>query len=154
MKNLPLIIPVTVLTSSALLLGNIKPSQSQPKCTPLAVIGGTGTSVSKSVSGGVITGNNYNTDFAVPSGSNFKSFIATIRSDSTRRADMPVEMFLKYSDGTDGRVFQGNVPLEPNQAKQISGTPRVGQQPFQVNLKVGSVGTTGFSYTLYVVGCK
>jgi len=154
MKNLPLIISVTALTSLTVLVANIQPSESKPKCTPLSVVGGTGTSVNKKISGGILTGDDYNTDFAVPTDSSYKTFVATIQSESTEKANLPVEMFLKYSDDTAGKVFDGNVALEPNQAKEISGAPRVDQQPYQVNVKIGSIGTTGFGYTLSVVGCK
>jgi hypothetical protein len=154
MKNLGLIIPVTVLSSITILIGNVKPSQAKPECTPLAVVGGTGTSVTKKISGGVIMGDDYNTDFAVPDDSAYTTFVATIKSDSTEKADLPVEMFLKYSDDTSGKVFEGNVALEPSESKEISGQPRVDQQPYQVNVKIGSIGTSGFGYTLSVVGCK
>jgi len=155
MTNSPLIIPITVLTSLTLLVGNIKPSQAQTgQCTALPVVGGTGTSVTKKVSGALGIANNHNTDFAVPTGRYFKRFVATIRSGSSESVNLPVKMFLKYSDGTVGQVFNGDLALQPKQAKQLTGSPRVDAQPFQVNVRIGDLVTSGYSYTLSVSGCK
>jgi hypothetical protein len=152
-KNL-LIIPSVVLGAISLLLVKASPNQAE-NCIPLSVVGGTGTSVTKQVSTpGLVTDNNWNTDFAVPTNQSFSQFIATVKSESSDKGDFQVEMFLKYNNDTADKVFKGTVALPPGESKNLVGNPRKGESPYQVNLKVGSTGTIGFTYTLSVLGCR
>ncbi len=132
-------------------------------CTPLAVVKGEGTSVTKKVSAPNV-GNvpripagyrgNWDTDFIVPNNANFTEYIATIQSLSNDVGTFQVKMYLKYADDTADRVFDGGIQLDPNQQQQISGAPRPNNQPYQVNVNVGGIKALGYSYTLSVAGCQ
>lgn len=147
-------IPGTIVSSLALLLLTSNTNQAQ-NCVPLNVVGGTGTEVTKSVSSPAIIGNNnWNTDFAVPARTNFRQYIAVVKSESTDTANYDTKMFLKYANNTADPVFEGNLNLPSGETKQITGSPRRGEQPYQVNLNIGGIGAMGYTYTLSVLGCR
>jgi hypothetical protein len=125
-------------------------------CTPLSIVQGEGTEVKKTVSTPnlLVFGNNWNTDFTVPSYPFFQRYIATIQSNSSKVAKFEVEMFLKYSDGSVDRAFEGNIEIISGQAREIKASPRFDQQPYQINLNIGGLGSLGFTYTLSVQGCS
>jgi hypothetical protein len=77
------------------------------KLVLLSLLGGQGSEVTKTVSpptipgpfGIKVTRNNWNTDWAVPGGRKFKSFVTTIVSEDGGSFD--IRMFLKYSSRPD-----------------------------------------------------
>lgn len=156
-----MIAPRAALGTLFLLLSVSLPVSAET-CTPLNVVGGEGTEVTKRVSApslpigpfGLGFRNNWNTDFAVPNNASFKKYIVTIKSESTAAANFPVSMFLKYSDDTADETYKGNVELSPGQSRELSASPRIGEQPYQVNLNIGSLGSKGFTYTLSVRACR
>lgn len=132
-------------------------------CTPLAVVKGEGTSVTKKVSApnvGTIPRipagyrGNWDTDFIVPNNATFTEYIATIQSLSSDVGTFQIKMYLKYADDTADRIFDGGIQLDPNQQQQISGMPRSNTQPYQVNVNIGGIKALGYSYTLSVKGCQ
>jgi hypothetical protein len=125
-------------------------------CTPLDVIGAQGTEVTKTVSapGIILTRDNWNTDFVVPNNNGFWRYVAILTSESDKKANFTVEMFLKYGNGTSDKTFEGNVGLEPGESREIVSSPRIEQQPYQVNLSVGGIGSVGKAYRLSVQGCN
>ncbi|MGF1494412.1 MAG: hypothetical protein ACFBSC_18610 [Microcoleaceae cyanobacterium] len=142
-------------------LGIDRPVPAQT-CTPLQVVRGEGTSVTKRISppnAGTIPGlpvgyrGNWDTDFLIPGGSNFNSYIAVVRSESTEAASFRVKMYLKYPDDTADKVYNNEVELQPGQSQDISATPRTEVEPYQVNLNIGGYDSIGYSYTASVEGC-
>jgi hypothetical protein len=125
-------------------------------CVPLNVVGAQGTEVTKTVSapGTILTKNNWNTDFVVPDNSGFWRYVTIITSESKEKSNFTVEMFLKYGNGTSDKTFEGNVRLEPEESREIIASPRIEQQPYQVNLSVGGIGSVGKKYRLSVQGCN
>ena len=132
-------------------------------CTPLTVVKGEGTSVTKKVSAPNDGTNpripvgyrgNWDTDFIVPNNATFTEYIATIQSLSNDTGTFQIRMYLKYADDTADQAFEGNIQLDPNQSQQISGTPRPDSQPYQINVNVGGIKALGYSYTLSVEGCQ
>jgi hypothetical protein len=125
-------------------------------CVPLDVVGGEGREVTKTVStpGMVLVKDNWNTDFIVANGYPSGQYVATLTSKSSGNAKYNVKMYLKYSDGSLDKAFEGDIELSPGQSRNIFGNPRVGQQPYQVNLRVGGVNALGYSYTLAVTSCE
>lgn len=130
-------------------------------CTPIPLVGGQGSEVTKTVSqptipgpfGVKITRNNWNTDWAVPGGQNFRRFIVTITSNDGGPFD--VKMFLKYSDQTADEFYNNSaIQIPPNKPLKIEGTPRPDNQPYQVNLFVDGIPAMGKTYTASVVGCR
>ncbi len=128
-------------------------------------MGGEGSTVTKKVSppsvpagplglvGVDITHNDWNTDWAVPGDVKFSRFIVAITSDDGGPFD--IKMYLKYSDqtvsefyNTKGVEFQSGKPLK------IEAEPRPENEPYQINLFVNGLKSTGKTYTASVVGCR
>ncbi|MBD2099474.1 hypothetical protein H6F94_00990 [Leptolyngbya sp. FACHB-261] len=131
------------------------PAQAQA-CTALAVVGGRGTQVRKTVSpaGTLVTGNNWNTDFAVPNGNRFRRYTVTILPENDGQYN--IQMYLKYSNDTSDQFYnQNNVRLTRGRRFYVSGQPRDNSnQPYQVNVYVGGTVALGNTYTASVVGCR
>lgn len=118
------------------------------QCTPLKVVDGTGTSVRKKVQR-----RNSNTDFAVPNNARFSRYVATLKALAGNGKTFKVKMNLKYPNGTFDEAFSGSVLLASDQSDQFTGSPRVGSQPYQVNMVVGGLDALTTGYSLSVVGC-
>ncbi|MCS6960183.1 MAG: hypothetical protein RMK91_09040 [Pseudanabaenaceae cyanobacterium SKYGB_i_bin29] len=131
------------------------------RCQLLPVIGGQGTKQIKEVSPPSLPyipflplaiRNNWNTDFAVPGGKQFRSFTATIIPD--RDVTYGIEFYLKYSDETADKFFHKTVELAANKPFTITATPRLKDMPFQVNVLVGGMERAiGSKYSLSVAAC-
>jgi hypothetical protein len=124
-------------------------------CTALNVIGGTGTEVKKTVSplSTLVSNNNWNTDFAIPSGSTFNRYVATILPENNANYD--VKLILKYSDNsTSGAYRKDNVEVKVGRPLKLVGAPRSQSDPFQVNVFVGGISAIGNTYTVSVAGCS
>lgn len=151
----------TLLGFLTLLLGWQIPVLAET-CTPIPVVGGEGSTVTKTVSeptiptlfGVDITRNNWNTDWAVPSQNNtFRRYLVEVSSNDGGPFD--IKMYLKYSDQTadlffnkDGLNISGGKPLK------IEASPRPEAQPYQVNLFIGGIESLGKTYTATVMGCR
>ncbi|PZO38447.1 MAG: hypothetical protein DCF19_16105 [Pseudanabaena frigida] len=123
-------------------------------CTALNVIGATGTSVKKTVSpfSTLVTNNNWNTDFAVPSDRSFNRYVATIIPENN--ANFDVELNLKYSDNSSSRAYKkDNVAVKVGKPLRLVGSPQPQLDPFQVNVFIGGLNAIGNTYTLSVLGC-
>jgi hypothetical protein len=154
-KRVPQTVFLTFFGLVGLFLVNNQNSNAQT-CTPLRVVGGKGIEVTKRVStpGALIIKDNWNTDFSVPSNNQFRRYVAILKSKSDKEANFGVLMFLKYNNGTTDRTFDENIELLPGKTQEISASPRLNEQPYQVNINVGGIESVGFSYTLSVVACK
>lgn len=131
------------------------PAIAQPDCQLLSVLGSGDTAVRKSVSppATFFSKNNWNTDFLVPQGEFFSSFIAEIKPENS--GEYTVKMFLKYGNDTADKVYDRKaVPLENGEPLLITGNVRSGEQPYQINLLVGGIQASGDPYTATVQGCR
>lgn len=139
----------------AILLSMSAPSVSaQGRCTPLKVVGGSGVEVRKKISQpisvpGVNT--NYNTDFIVPDGADYSSYVATITAENA--AHYSISMYLKYNNNTSREVYNSkDVYLALNKPFRIKGTVASGsKEPYQVNLLIR--GDLNNTYRASVSGC-
>lgn len=148
---------LTVLLASVGMVWGIGTPILAQTCTPLTVVGGSGTSAVKEVSppsAGPFAKTNWNTDFVVPEGAYFSSFEASLTaSEPSYKPD--IKMFLKYPDNTADNVYAIKaLPLMPDRTHSFFGYPRANQSPYQVNVFVGGLSGTGLPYTLTVSGCK
>lgn len=131
----------------------------QTQCVPLQVVGSDQTEVTKtvtSVAANLLPGarTNWDTDWAVPGGQPFSQFRATIVSEAGG-AGLDIDMYLKYSDQTAERVYQAQgTALAANTPLVITGAPQAGDEPYQINLRIGGVEADGITYTAGVVGCR
>lgn len=127
------------------------PSSAQT-CAPLPVVGGQGTEVDKAVSPpsiGVFR-NNWDTDFSTGDVSASR-YTALIEAEDP--GEYSVEMYLKYPDGNADEIFNDGVELSAGERFNISGTRRLGDRPYQINLSVGGLSAVGNSYSASVSGC-
>jgi len=127
-------------------------------CTFLTPVGGDGVTpiVTKTISTGNPLGRpNWNTDFFVTKP--YASFKLFFTADSSVSATYPLEAYLKFTDGSNLRVADGNFTPTPGTggAKLVQAVP--GKAVSQVNIKVGSssnMAATGFTYRISVQGCN
>ncbi len=140
---------------AALLLGLSLTSPAQAEtCIDLNVVGADGTSVKKTVSpfSTLVTSNNWNTDFAVPSDRSFSRYVATIVPENSANYD--VELNLKYRDNSSSRSYKkDNVAVKFGQPLRVVGVPQSRRDPFQVNIFIGGLNAIGNTYTVSVLGC-
>lgn len=132
-------------------------------CTPLRVVGGEGTEVTKSTSapgipiplpiGGISTRSNWNTDWVVPSNQSFRRFIVTIMPRGNSKYN--IAMYLKYADDTVDKFYDhGSIDLTKDHPLTVSDEPRAGMQPYQVNVRVGGLNSLGVNYSAAVAACR
>ncbi len=128
------------------------------RAEPLMPVGGTDPEVVKRVSapGLLLTRNNWNTDFVVPSNQSFNSFRVNLFFKDS--GNYQAEMFLKYGNNSNDRFYDERIVTEENKLFQTDAYPRRRQgrnvQPFQVNVKVGNTGSIGKVYVVSVDGCR
>jgi hypothetical protein len=133
-------------------------SASAGSCEFLSPVGGDGVSpiVTKTIGLANPLGRpNWNTDFYVTKP--YSSYKLFFTADSSVSATYPVEAYLKFTDGSNLRVFNRNLAPEPGSGggELVSAVP--GKEVSQVNIKVGSgtnMAATGFTYRVSVQGCR
>ncbi|NET33201.1 MAG: hypothetical protein F6K19_14475 [Cyanothece sp. SIO1E1] len=159
-----------VLGIVAALLSASLPARSQQNCVALPVVGGEGTEVEKTPSApnipipiplpgpiglGAAIRHNWNTDWAVPGGELFKTFVVTLVPGETD--DYNIEVYLKYPDETSDKVYdERKIDLTEGEHLVITAEPRSDLQPYQVNVEVGGFNeiTDANRYKASVAGCK
>ena len=140
----------TVITG----LGMGSPASAQT-CQSLEDVGSGETEVTKTVStfGVLFVRSNWHTDFAVPGGTNFRYFVATILPIDGDNYDIDVN--LKYSDDTIDQAYTvRSSALTEGQPLRVRASSRSGDDPFQINVRVGGSQAEGSAYTVSVVGCR
>ena len=101
---------------------------------------------------GIIKRDNWNTDFAVPSNTQYKRFVATLKPQTDGVYSIKVN--LKYSDGTADAVYDEKPTLVNGKPLVVSSPPRAEVQPFQVNVFVGDAESIAKSYKVTVKACR
>jgi hypothetical protein len=144
--------PIAAIATLGLMLSTISVVEART-CTPLQVVGGSGTQVEKKITPGgtLLTNDNWNTDFAVPSGANFNRYVAAITPKDN--ANYSIKLFLKYSNNTVDKFYDQTAPLKKGKLLLISGEPRARESPYQINVLVGGLEAIGTEYSLTVSGC-
>jgi len=129
-------------------------AQAREVCRLLEAVGG-GTEVTKTVSPGgtLFTGDNWNTDFVVPTDRFYDRF--EVRVVPQNDANYSLNFYLKYANNTADKFFSREAtPLKRNQPIIAGANPRARtQQPFQVNVFVGGTEAIGAVYTASVLAC-
>lgn len=93
---------------------------------------------------------NQNTDFAVPSGSNFTYYIPQVLGENN--AKYGVKVFFKYSDGSSASVFQKTLPLKRFERVSDQFHSPSEKEPYQVNFNIGSARNN--AYRVSILGCQ
>lgn len=92
---------------------------------------------------------NANTDFAVPTGTSFSSYIGKLIPENNDR--YTAEVNLKYNNGSSSTVVKRTIQARRLFLyKQPFRTP-TGNQPFQINARV--TGSTNTAYQVAVLAC-
>jgi hypothetical protein len=126
-------------------------------CQFLQPVGGNGVTpiVTKTVSAGNPFGRpNWNTDFYV--NQPYRSYKLFFTADSSVSATYPLEAYLKFTDGSNLRVYNDNFTPRPGTGGSITVLTTPGKVVNQVNIKVGAtdnMAATGFTYRISVQGC-
>lgn len=152
------------------------PEQNQPvqdvpfpsfpsNCELLPVVGGEGSEITKTVSppslsvplpGPVSAGtrNNWHTDWFMPTGPVYTSYMIIFMPRENRNFD--VSMFLKFPDATNQRFYRRRrVDFRANEPVTVEVTPeRTDLAPFQINTNIGGVQAVGARYTVAAAGCR
>lgn len=156
MKYSPILQTAIALTLTSFCLNQTAQAET---CTPLEPVGGNNTTVNKTVSqpsiplfGPIGLNNDWNTDFSVNSNVNYKNYKVTLTPRSN--GEYSIRMYLKYSDNTADNFYDQKPSLMANKPMTITGSPRSGQQPYQVNVFVGDLVSLGKSYQVTVEGCR
>ncbi|MCL6436523.1 MAG: hypothetical protein K6T90_20420 [Leptolyngbyaceae cyanobacterium HOT.MB2.61] len=141
---------LSIATAATLLC---QPTQAQtfpaapPNCVYLKEVT-TGKTVIRKVI--ALNNSNANTDFAVPTGIRFSSYIGRFIPENNARYQVDVN--LKYNDGSSSTVVSRTIQARRfylyNQPFQ---TP-TGRQPFQINSRV--TGTRNTAYRVSVLACR
>jgi hypothetical protein len=143
---------IAPIATLAIVLSTISAADART-CVPLQVVGGSGTQVEKKITPGgtLLTNDNWNTDFAVPSGKNFNRYVAAITPKDN--ANYSIKLFLKYSNNTVDKYYDQTSALKKGKLLLITGEPRARESPYQINILVGGLEAIGTEYSLTVSGC-
>lgn len=92
---------------------------------------------------------NANTDFAVPTGRSFSSYIGMFLPENNDR--YRVEANLKYNDGTSSTVVKRDIQARRFFVYQQPFRTPTGVQPFQINARI--TGNANTAYQVAVLAC-
>jgi hypothetical protein len=123
-----------------------------PVCNSFRVVGGAPgqTIVKKRIELRVGPGN-ANTDYVVPGGRRYKSYIVTLVPENT--ADYKLSVNFKYANDKAREVIKERTVKLQRNTPYVASIPNTGlPQPYQVNLFV--TGTNGNVYNARVSGCQ
>lgn len=98
----------------------------------------------------VVRVGNENTDFAVPTGVRFKSYVAQFLPENN--ANYQANLFFKYNDGSNARVFSKTIAGKRFQREVGAFRSPTGRQPFQINFNVSS--NRNNAYQVAVMACR
>ena len=96
-----------------------------------------------------LNNSNANTDFAVPTGRSFSSYVAKLLPENNSR--YTVEVNLKYNDGSSSRAVSRTIEARRFYLYNQPFRPPTNRQPFQINLRV--TGSRNTAYQIFVLAC-
>lgn len=151
-KSLTLIVSATLSLSflSSISLVKAQNKADKDKCEYFKEITTDKTEIRKQIQDSVILRNNWNTDFAVPSGIKYDFYVGNMTAENTDNYDVSIN--LKYPDGSSETVYSRNVPMQRDKTYSLTFKTSTGRQPYQVNALIG--GANNNAYTISVLGCQ
>jgi len=93
---------------------------------------------------------NRNTDFGVPSGSNFTYYIPQLLAENN--AEYRVQVFFKFSDGSSASVFRKTLPMQRFERVSDQFSSPSEREPFQINFNISTARNN--AYRVSVLGCE
>jgi hypothetical protein len=146
---------VALTLSSQLIIG-LNPSLAQeqsipPNCQLLKEVTTGETQITKKIRRRVVQGDNFNTDFVVPSGIAFKSYKARMMVENDAKYDIGVN--LKYADNSvTSALEKKGIPMVRKKNYDLEFRTPTENQPYQVNVYIG--GPNNNTYTIAIMACK
>ncbi|BFM39509.1 hypothetical protein OLK001_14350 [Synechocystis sp. LKSZ1] len=116
-------------------------------CQYLKEVATNQTHIRKSIDS--IVGNNFDTDFAVPTGERFTSYKASMLPENVGTYGVTIN--LKYPDNSVSTAFRKNVEMT-RKLYSLDFKPPTKAQPYQINLNIN--GSNKNAYTIAVIACK
>jgi hypothetical protein len=151
---IPFLTGITIIFSSFIFFETIvnaeEKENSNNNCEAFKEVTTDQTEIRKKIHTGIISKDNWNTDFAIPTGKKYDFFVANMRPENDD--DYEVSIYLKYPDGSNSSVYNRNVPLERNETYSLTFQTPTEKQPYQVNFRVG--GSNNNAYTISILGCE
>lgn len=150
MKNSLLSVIGLYLVTAALSVS--QPAQAQfpkapPRCVYLREITTGRTSIRKTIA---TNNSNANTDFAVPTGTQFTNYIGKLIPENN--ANYEAEVNLKYNDNSASQVVKRSIQARRFYLYQQPFRTPTNRQPFQVNTRI--TGTRNTAYQVAVLACQ
>ena len=146
MKKIFALTGLSMLTVPLLVIQPMHSSSAQ-SCVPLREVTTKQRSLRKVIE---LNNSNANTDFAVPTGTRFSSYIARVIPENN--SDYKVEVNLKYNDGSSAQAVSRSISARRfylyNQPLQSPTT----RQPFQINTRI--TGSRNTAYQVAVLACR
>lgn len=142
---------ITMALMPIALVANVQDAQAQPKnCVYLREVSSGQISIEKKVSIRALGNNDWNTDFAVPTGTRYRYFMGHIYPQNN--ANYQVTVSLKYNDNTSSQVYKKSIPMQRYELYSGTFRPPTAKQPYQVNVNVGS--DVNNVYSVAVLACQ
>lgn len=129
---------------------SVKAQTNKDKCDAFKEVTTGKTEIRKSIQNSLIIRDNWNTDFAIPTGKKFDFFVGTMLPENTGTYDVSIR--LKYPDNTSDTVYSKNVPMEKGESYSLTFRTPTSKQPYQVNTLIG--GSNNNTYTVSIIGCQ
>lgn len=128
-----------------------QPVQAQPAgCVYLKEASTGQTSIQKTVSLRALGNNDWNTDFAVPTGVRFRYYMVHVYPQNN--ATYQVAVNFKYNDNTAAEVYKKSIPMQQYELYSKTFRTPTAKQPYQVNVNVGS--DPNNVYSVAVLACQ
>jgi hypothetical protein len=147
------LIPGTMVTQAQTNSAPVQIAQAtdeESTCIPLQEVTTGQNEIRKRIENRSILGNNWHTDFIVPSGTEFSYFVALVTPEN----DGPywLDVHLRQSHGGSEKVFSERADLKAGTTVSIPFESPTGRQPAVVNTRLG--GVNGNFYTIAVAACE
>lgn len=117
-------------------------------CQPLAEVSTGATEITKKVDL-IAVRNNFNTDFAIPGETKFRTFQATMTVENA--GEYHVVINLKYPNTADSTAYDRKITMTPGETYTLDFQSPIEAQPYQVNFNIS--GANNNTYTISVAGC-
>ncbi|WP_068819735.1 hypothetical protein [Phormidesmis priestleyi] len=125
-----------------------QPAQAQTRsCTSLREVSTHQRSIRKVIT---LNNTNANTDFAVPTGTRFKSYTAQVTPENN--SHYGIEVNLKYNDGSSSKAVSRSVEAKRFYRYDQSFRTLTNRQPYQINTRI--TGDRNTAYQVSVFGCQ
>ncbi len=129
---------------------NAQPAMDDGKCEYFKEVTTDKTEIRKQIQDTLVRRNNWNTDFAIPTGKKYDFFVGKMTPENTASYDISIH--LKYPNGTSDTVYSRNVQMERGEGYSLTFQTPTANQPYQVNVRVG--GANNNAYNISILGCQ